>query len=342
MDNKIKVSVIMPVYNSGEYLKTAVESILNQSLKEIELILVDDGSTDGSSERCDEYAAKDSRVVVIHQKNGGICNARNVALKIARGEYIGFSDHDDAHHQDMLKDNYEFAIKNKLDFVKYCKKSIEIKNGKVILEWQNHIKKQIITRNQLANIIFQLADDRFHSCVWDALFKRVFLLDNNIEFDPYFKQGGEDYNFINKCFQHVSIFGTNDKCYYYHYIRYSISTSTKKNPEILNVIKRLPYDFLKTLQSLDVNPSDRSVDYTYFITKYYISSVVRNVLRTDWNEDRKIDYLKGIKDEPFYFDFIEKTYLNIIRHKAYFVMHLLFKLHLYKVLLLAYKYVHEK
>ena len=110
----------------------------------------------------------------------------------------------------------------------------------------------------------------------------------------------------------------------------------------MNVIKRLPYDFLKTLQSLDVNPSDRSVDYTYFITKYYISSVVRNVLRTDWNEDRKIDYLKGIKDEPFYFDFIEKTYLNIIRHKAYFVMHLLFKLHLYKVLLLAYKYVHEK
>ena len=69
MDNNIKVSVIMPVYNSGEYLKTAVESILNQSLKEIELILVDDGSTDGSSERCDEYAAKDSRVVVIHQKN---------------------------------------------------------------------------------------------------------------------------------------------------------------------------------------------------------------------------------------------------------------------------------
>lgn len=87
-NNKIKVSVIMPVYNSGEYLKTAVYSILSQSLKEIELILVDDGSTDGSSERCDEYAAKDSRVVVIHQKNGGICNARNAALKIARGNIL--------------------------------------------------------------------------------------------------------------------------------------------------------------------------------------------------------------------------------------------------------------
>ena len=88
MENKIKVSVIMPVYNSGEYLKTAVDSILSQSLKEIELILVDDGSTDGSSERCDEYAAKDSRVVVIHQKNGGICNARNAALKMPRGNIL--------------------------------------------------------------------------------------------------------------------------------------------------------------------------------------------------------------------------------------------------------------
>ena len=112
-NNRIKVSVIMPVYNSGEYLKTAVESILNQSLKEIELILVDDGSTDGSSERCDEYAAKDSRVVVIHQKNGGICNARNVALKIARGEYIGFSDHDDEYLPGLLENAYN---RNKYEY----------------------------------------------------------------------------------------------------------------------------------------------------------------------------------------------------------------------------------
>lgn len=93
----IKVSVIMPVYNSGKYLDIAVKSILSQSLREIELILVDDGSTDGSSEQCDRYALLDNRVVVLHQKNGGICNARNNALKRAKGEYIAFSDHDDAY-----------------------------------------------------------------------------------------------------------------------------------------------------------------------------------------------------------------------------------------------------
>ncbi len=109
----------MPVYNSGEYLKTAVESILNQSLREIELILVDDGSTDGSSEKCDEYAAKDSRVVVIHEKNGGICAARNAALAIARGEYIGFSDHDDEMDHDTFNAAYRFAKSNDLDMAKY-------------------------------------------------------------------------------------------------------------------------------------------------------------------------------------------------------------------------------
>ena len=69
----IKISVIMPVYNAIQYLPESIESILNQSLKEFELILVDDGSSDGSSRLCDEYAEKDDRVVVIHQKNGGIC-----------------------------------------------------------------------------------------------------------------------------------------------------------------------------------------------------------------------------------------------------------------------------
>ena len=68
----IKISVIMPVYNAIQYLPESIESILNQSLKEFELILVDDGSSDGSSRLCDEYAEKDDRVVVIHQKNGGI------------------------------------------------------------------------------------------------------------------------------------------------------------------------------------------------------------------------------------------------------------------------------
>ena len=133
MENRnIKVSVIMPVYNSGIYLGTAIDSILTQSLREIELILVDDGSTDGSSERCDEYAKRDRRVKVIHQDNGGICNARNVALRIAQGEYIGFSDHDDRFLPNFIAESYQIAVNNNADFVKVGKQEFLLEDESVM------------------------------------------------------------------------------------------------------------------------------------------------------------------------------------------------------------------
>ena len=151
-NNKIKVSVIMPVYNSGEYLKTAVDSILSQSLKEIELILVDDGSTDGSSEKCDEYAKKDKRVVVIHQKNGGICNARNAALKVARGEYIGFSDHDDEYVPGYLEHAYNAAIFNNADLVKVGKREYIIQGNKVLRIKQSNLPSRVYHQEDIKRL----------------------------------------------------------------------------------------------------------------------------------------------------------------------------------------------
>lgn len=89
------ISVIIPVYNVYRYLETCIDSILNQTYNKLEIILVDDGSTDGSEKVCDEYAKKDNRVIVIHQKNGGISSARNAGLDIAVGEFITFVDSDD-------------------------------------------------------------------------------------------------------------------------------------------------------------------------------------------------------------------------------------------------------
>ena len=93
--NTIAVSIIMPVYNSEKYLKSCVDSILSQDFDSYELLLIDDGSTDGSPEICDDVARRDARVRVFHKENGGICEARNYGLQRAQGEYIAFSDHDD-------------------------------------------------------------------------------------------------------------------------------------------------------------------------------------------------------------------------------------------------------
>lgn len=101
------LSIIVPIYNVEEYLSKCIESILNQSYKDFELILVDDGSPDNSAAICDEYAKKDDRIIVIHKPNGGVSSARNAGLNRAKGKYIGFVDPDDYIEEKM----YELMIK---------------------------------------------------------------------------------------------------------------------------------------------------------------------------------------------------------------------------------------
>lgn len=98
----LRISVIVPVYNTEKYLRRCIDSILNQTYEALEVILVDDGSTDGSGAVCDEYAEKDARVRAIHQKNGGISAARNAGIDAASGQYIAFIDSDDYVTGDML------------------------------------------------------------------------------------------------------------------------------------------------------------------------------------------------------------------------------------------------
>lgn len=112
------VSVLVPVYNSESVLARCLDSIISQTYKDLEIILVDDGSTDSSPRICDEYAVRDSRIKVIHQKNGGISNARNTGLKNAKGEYIQLVDHDDVIHPQMVEillalfdnEDYDFSM----------------------------------------------------------------------------------------------------------------------------------------------------------------------------------------------------------------------------------------
>lgn len=107
----LKVSVIIPVYNVEKYLPACLDSVLGQTLREIEVICVNDGSTDKSPEILQEYAKKDSRIIVINQENKGIGSARNVALKVATGEFVGFLDSDDWVDSDYYEKLYNTAIK---------------------------------------------------------------------------------------------------------------------------------------------------------------------------------------------------------------------------------------
>ena len=113
--NYYLISVIVPIYKVEKYLHKCIDSILAQTYTNLEIILVDDGSPDNCGKICDEYAAKDSRIKVIHQPNGGLSAARNAGLDIATGDYIGFVDSDDYIAPDMYEKLYNALVKNDAD-----------------------------------------------------------------------------------------------------------------------------------------------------------------------------------------------------------------------------------
>lgn len=112
-----KISIIVPVYNVEEYLNRCIDSILNQTFQDFELILVNDGSTDNSGQICDNYAIRDKRIRVIHKENGGVSLARNKGLDIARGKYVQFIDSDDYIEKDMLDKVYNTMLKENSDII---------------------------------------------------------------------------------------------------------------------------------------------------------------------------------------------------------------------------------
>ncbi|OUO45672.1 glycosyltransferase family 2 protein [Megasphaera sp. An286] len=124
-----KISVIVPVYNVASYLKECIDSLLSQIFNDIEIILVDDGSTDESGYICDQYAQKDARIKVIHKRNGGLSDARNAGLDICRGEFIGFVDSDDYVDNDMYEILYRNAVKYKADISMCCDRRVPYQAG---------------------------------------------------------------------------------------------------------------------------------------------------------------------------------------------------------------------
>ena len=117
MNHSIDVSVILPAWNVSPYLRQCLDSIVSQTLTNIEIICVDDGSTDGTLDILREYAEKDSRILVIHQENQGAGAARNNAMRYAKGKYLSFLDSDDFFEPDMLEKSWEAAERNNADIV---------------------------------------------------------------------------------------------------------------------------------------------------------------------------------------------------------------------------------
>lgn len=183
MSNCIKVSVVMPVYNAQEYLKDCMDSLVNQTLKEIEIICVDDASTDSSYSILQDYAAKDNRIKVIRQENGGAGAARNNGMQYATGEYLSILDSDDFYDLDMLEKAYNKVKGTESDIVVFAcdhydnvKKSYYPNNYSI----RKHLlpEKSPFAGVDIPKDIFMV----FVGWSWDKLFRRSFVEKNNLKF----------------------------------------------------------------------------------------------------------------------------------------------------------------
>ena len=117
MEYKDKVSVVLPIYNVEKYLKKSVQSVQNQTYRNLEIILVDDGSKDSSGRICDELSKEDSRIQVVHKNNGGLASARNSGYEVATGEYVMYIDSDDCVKEDTVKKCVDAIERDKSDVV---------------------------------------------------------------------------------------------------------------------------------------------------------------------------------------------------------------------------------
>lgn len=331
MENRPIVSIILPVYNSRNYVRIAIESILAQTYQNFELIIVDDGSTDSSKQICDEYAKKDSRIIVCHQENSGICKARNVGIKLARGYYIGFSDHDDYIKPEMLSLSIGMCLKYNADLVKFGKEVQYISTeGKLYRKTALKFAHKVYNKREVADNYLKLRQNNVLVNVWDGLFKKDIIDNHKVEFDPFFKIGGEDYDFCNTFSRYVNTLVTMDEILYIHYVRNGISTSSKTIPEFEKRYFVLAERLWRTLQELKCNKIDQ-YEYANLFFESFVLSIIRYNLKIN-NKDNQsfINIIKLYQNEEYYIkDFNNLSLSKLIKQSKKFGLfsYLYFKKH---------------
>lgn len=204
------VSVIVPVYNVEQYLNKCVDSIINQTYSNIEIILVDDGSTDNSGKICDKYALNDKRVKVIHKSNGGLSDARNRGIDVSGGKYLAFIDSDDWIEPDMIEKMYNNAIENNAD-ISVCQYEIVYSREAVI----NNKSDRIFVYKGTDIVLAMYKDAVFASHACNKIYKRK--LFDGIRY-PVGKLYEDQYTTYKLLWKSKRLVYTEEK-YYYYYMR---------------------------------------------------------------------------------------------------------------------------
>ena len=295
----MKYSVIIPVYNVEKYINRCLKSILSQRYNDLEIILIDNGSTDRSGSICDIYANEYANISVYHIENHGVASARNFGLSKARGEFIYFVDSDDylvgnlfAEFEDKLTpdlDLFVFSYYNSFE-----QEMTETKRTKKILPYNGSYDKYDFSK------IFKdlFLSDMLYT-VWNKIYRREFLLENNLSFEQY--ELGEDVRFNLDVYCKVNKIYLSQDSYYVYVIGRKGSAMSGYNP------KRLQYQ-LEELKMVDNLLSDwnlDSFDFDNTVKARILMSNIYNITKQNLSVNRKIKLVKDTCERQDIEDFIK-------------------------------------
>ncbi|MFL0167757.1 glycosyltransferase [Candidatus Clostridium helianthi] len=320
MENtKDLISVIVPVYNVEKYLPQCIDSILNQTEKNLEIILVDDGSLDNSGKICDEFSKKDDRIIVIHKKNNGLSSARNAGLEIARGNYIGFVDSDDWLDKTMYEVLLKLLKENNSDIS--CCDFFKTANSNDSIP---HIDNDIINSYNNIESLNNFYNGLYTQTVvaWNKLYKRELFKDISYPVGKIHEDEGTTYKLYYKA---NKITYTNRPLYYYRITPNSITTSkfNKKRLDIIDVYDE-KVKFIKNINNEEI--------YSKTL-KWYLFKLINCYFECSNNIENNTEYLTLINQK------VSETYKSYIQSDKkqlhWIILFSIFKINpkLYKIIL---------
>ena len=248
------ISVIVPIYNVEEFLPQCVESIINQTYTNLEIILVDDGATDASGIICDKYAKIDNRIKVVHKSNGGLSDARNAGIDVAQGEFIAFVDSDDYIDENMYELMFKAQSEYDADIVRVDYRMV---GGNKYKKHSPHYPKRAISVHQGFEPLKMLLLDEFHLSAWDKLFRKSYISNTR------FVKGmlNEDVRFLLDLLKHEGrVVEIQYVCYNYRVRPGSITNSNMRSYH--NLLENAQY-FIEQVSNLQIPCSKEATHYKY-------------------------------------------------------------------------------
>ena len=278
------VSIIIPVYNVERYIKACLESLCEQTYKEIEIIVIDDGSTDASGTICDEIAKKDSRVLVFHLSNGGVAKARNYGISMAKGKYLTFSDSDDTVVNNFIEQSVSL-IKD-ADYVSGAFKTVNDRAEESIIDYMLEYDETVDCTEYLKKMAEYQAG-AYWGANWGKFYKSSIIKEHNLRFESNVGFA-EDFRFNLEYLKYVNKIALIHNPVYYYRVDTSGSLSKKRrNPEIYWQEYLELYRRYKNLYSTKGIFESVQVKLSRFLIEAYVSAVRQGV----YNENIKLSEL---------------------------------------------------